>query len=185
MRSKIRVYYRVFMVRSSDDFVFLLTQKNTREKYTLSLSLSDAKEGRKKRGHHAVAGAFSVVSFSHRFSRRCIRQSRHGRDGCEGTYILTLRKRSEEAFFLFLFFFVVFVGCCVTFSIREVEGAFVNARKELRDARRGRGGRGRRYRGRCRREDFDRARCGTVPRNAPRKAHRYPIKERKTSVMNN
>ena len=40
MRSKIRVYYRVFMVRSSDDFVFLLTQKNTREKYTLSLSLS-------------------------------------------------------------------------------------------------------------------------------------------------
>ena len=182
MRSKIRVYYRVFMVRSSDDFVFLLTQKNTREKYTLSLSLSlsDAKEGRKKRGHHAVAGAFSVVSFS-RFSRSSIRR-RHGRDGCEGTYILT-RKRSEEAFFLFLFFFVV-VGC-VTFSIREVEGAFVNARKELRDARRGRGGRGRRYRGRCRREDFDRARCGTVPRNAPRKAHRYPIKERKTSVMNN
>ena len=186
MRSKIRVY-RVFMVRSilSDD-VFLLTQKNTRENYTLSLSLSlslsDAKEGRKKRGHHAVAGAFSVVSFSHRFSRSSIRQSRHGRDGCEGTYILT-RKRSEEAFFLFLFFFVV-VGC-VTFSIREVEGAFVNARKELRDARRGRGGRGRRYRGRCRREDFDRARCGTVPRNAPRKAHRYPIKERKTSVMNN
>ena len=174
MRSKIRVYYRVFMVRSSDDFVFLLTQKNTREKYTLSLSLSlsDAKEGRKKRGHHAVAGAFFVVSFSHRFSRSSIRQSRHGRDGCEGTYILTLRKRSEEAFFLFLFFFV-FVGC-VTFSIREVEGAFVNARKELRDdARRGRGGRGRRYRGRCRREDFDRARCGTVPRNAPRKAHRY------------
>ena len=169
------------MVRSSDG-VFLLTQKNTREKYTLSLSLSDAKEGRKKRGHHAVAGAFSVVSFS-RFSRSSIRQSRHGRDGCEGTYILTLRKRSEEAFFLFLFFFVV-VGC-VTFSIREVEGAFVNARKELRDARRGRGGRGRRYRGRCRREDFGRARCGTVPRNAPRKAHRYPIKERKTSVMNN
>ena len=65
MRSKIRVY-RVFMVRSilSDD-VFLLTQKNTRENYTLSLSLSlsDAKEGRKKRGHHTVA-AFSVVSFS-------------------------------------------------------------------------------------------------------------------------
>ena len=162
----------------SDD---VLTQKNTREKYTLSLSLSltQRKEG-KKGGHHAVA-AFSVVSFS-RFSRSSIRQSRHGRDGCEGTYILT-RKRSEEAFFLFLFFFVV-VGC-VTFSIREVEGAFVNARKELRDARRGRGGRGRRYRGRCRREDFDRARCGTVPRNAPRKAHRYPIKERKTSVMNN
>ena len=167
MRSKIRVYYRVFMVRSSDDFVFLLTQKNTREKYTLSLSLTQRKEG-KKGGHHAVAGAFSVVSFSHRFSRSSIRR-RHGRDGCEGTYILT-RKRSE-AFFLFLFFFF-FVGC-VTFSIREVEGAFVNARKELRDARRGRGGRGRRYRGRCRREDFDRARCGTVPRNAPRHAHRY------------
>ena len=49
MRSKIRVYYRVFMVRSSDDFVFLLTQKNTREKYTLSLSLSltQRKEGKK------------------------------------------------------------------------------------------------------------------------------------------
>ena len=169
------------MVRSSDG-VFLLTQKNTRENYTLSLSLSlsDAKEGRKKRGHHAVA-AFSVVSFS-RFSRSSIRR-RHGRDGCEGTYILT-RKRSEASF-LFLFFFFFFVVGCVTFSIREVEGAFVNARKELRDARRGRGGRGRRYRGRCRREDFDRARCGTVPRNAPRKAHRYPIKERKTSVMNN
>ena len=47
MRSKIRVYYRVFMVRSSDDFVFLLTQKNTREKYTLSLSLTQRKEGKK------------------------------------------------------------------------------------------------------------------------------------------
>ena len=164
MRSKIRVFFR-FRPRICFD-----TKKYARKVY--SLSLSDAKEGRKKRGHHAVAGAFSVVSFSHRFSRSSIRQSRHGRDGCEGTYILTLRKRSEEAFFLFLFFFVV-VGC-VTFSIREVEGAFVNARKELRDdARRGRGGRGRRYRGRCRREDFDRARCGTVPRNAPRKAHRY------------
>ena len=50
VRSKIRVYYRVFMVRSSDG-VFLLTQKNTREKYTLSLSLSlsltQRKEGKK------------------------------------------------------------------------------------------------------------------------------------------
>ena len=46
VRSKIRVYYRVFMVRSSDD-VFLLTQKNTREKYTLSLSLTQRKEGKK------------------------------------------------------------------------------------------------------------------------------------------
>ena len=179
MRSKIRVYYRVFMVRSSDFVVFLLTQKNTREKYTLSLSLTQRKEG--KKGATTQSPPF-LLSRSSRFSRSSIRR-RHGRDGCEGTYILT-RKRSEEAFFLFLFFFVVFVGC-VTFSIREVEGAFVNARKELRDARRGRGGRGRRYRGRCRREDFDRARCGTVPRNAPRKAHRYPIKERKTSVMNN
>ena len=62
VRSKIRVYYRVFMVRSSDDFVFLLTQKNTREKYSLSLSLTQRQEG-KKGGHHAVAAALSVVSF--------------------------------------------------------------------------------------------------------------------------
>ena len=49
------------MVRS--DFVrcFFDTKKYTRKLY--SLSLSDAKEGRKKKGHHTVA-AFSVVSFS-------------------------------------------------------------------------------------------------------------------------
>ena len=84
MRSKIRVFFRLCPMICFD------TKKYARKVY--SLSLSDAKAGRKKRGPPRSRRRPFCRLVPSRFSRSSIRR-RHGRDGCEGTYILT-RKRS-------------------------------------------------------------------------------------------